>query len=469
VRNPQQTFRVTGPAGAKVELLDIEAGLYTPTCAGCTIGEYEVNSATAVKLFTGTLDANGRLDFPVTLTRTDSSSGIHYLAAVISLGDDATGPLSNKIIVEYDPDAEVNTPPDVVDDAYTMDEDTTLNGDVTDNDSDLDADPLTISLVGGPAHGLLTLNPDGTFSYAPNLNFFGQDTFTYRASDGYGGQAEGEVTITVNPVNDSPEAADDSYVTFAGVALTVADNQGVLKNDSDPDDAPDALSAALATMPTNGSVVVAPKGGFTYQPNPGFTGADSFTYTASDDEGASDTATVTITVEPVPGSGERLVNNSFEQHTEGKPDGWVKQRLKNDRIRCNLVGRPGKPDRIFALEGECAFQFVGSATENSLLRQRADIADLNAGDTVQFIAHARGTNVVSNAARIRLVAVYTDAPTKQMTINLPAGTYDYRRFTRTLQLAGQLKVLRVDIQYLPRGTKGNFLVDMLSLREIAAP
>src|SRR5207249_10773522 len=52
------------------------------------------------------------------------------------------------------------------------------------NDSDVDGNPLTTVLVSGTANGSLTLNADGSFSYTPNANFNGTDSFTYRANDG---------------------------------------------------------------------------------------------------------------------------------------------------------------------------------------------------------------------------------------------------------------------------------------------
>src|SRR5207249_1830661 len=77
-----------------------------------------------------------------------------------------------------------NTAPTAVADSYSVHQGQTLkvtDGAVLANDSDANQDPLTASLVTGPAHGTLALNPDGTFSYTPNANFSGQDAFTYRA------------------------------------------------------------------------------------------------------------------------------------------------------------------------------------------------------------------------------------------------------------------------------------------------
>ena len=52
------------------------------------------------------------------------------------------------------------------------------------NDSDVDGDALTAVLVSGPANGTLTLNADGSFTYTPDANFNGTDSFTYKANDG---------------------------------------------------------------------------------------------------------------------------------------------------------------------------------------------------------------------------------------------------------------------------------------------
>ena len=82
----------------------------------------------------------------------------------------------------------VNDAPTSADDAFSLDEGTTLTVDaaagVLANDSDIDGDTLSASVVSGPANGTLTLNADGSFSYTPNASFSGTDSFIYQASDG---------------------------------------------------------------------------------------------------------------------------------------------------------------------------------------------------------------------------------------------------------------------------------------------
>ena len=96
------------------------------------------------------------------------------------------------------------------------------------------------------------------------------------------------------PENTAPVAVDDAYVTDEDEALTV-DAPGVLANDTDADD--DDLTAADVTQPANGEVTLEDDGSFTYTPDTGFTGADTFTYRANDGSADSAPATVQITVE----------------------------------------------------------------------------------------------------------------------------------------------------------------------------
>jgi hypothetical protein len=190
----------------------------------------------------------------------------------------------------------VNEPPVAVDDAYSTDEDTPLSvaaPGVLENDSDGDGDSLTAVLVGDPVSGTLTLNPDGSFSYTPNANFNGADGFSYQASDGITDSNLATVTITVNPVNDPPVAMDDAYATDEDMPLTVP-APGVLENDEDVDG--DALTAILVTDPASGTLTLNNDGSFTFEPDPGFYGDDTFSYQASDGTADSNVATVTISV-----------------------------------------------------------------------------------------------------------------------------------------------------------------------------
>ena len=201
-----------------------------------------------------------------------------------------------RIDVRAVPDAPIAT-----DDAYETNEDVPLAvpaPGVLANDTDADGDALTAIVRDGPSHGTLTLAPNGSFTYTPTANFNGADSFRYEASDGTLRSGPTTVRITVHPVNDAPAAVDDEYATNEDEPLVVAAAAGVLANDTDVDG--DALSAALVSGPSQGTLTLDPSGAFTYTPDPDSYGPDSFTYRATDPSGAGSTATVFITVESVP-------------------------------------------------------------------------------------------------------------------------------------------------------------------------
>jgi hypothetical protein len=184
-----------------------------------------------------------------------------------------------------------NTPPVAVDDAVATPRDQPVTINVLANDSDADGDPLTVSAIGTPLHGSATTDGQ-TIIYTPNPSFVGVDSFTYTILDGRGGAATATVTITVSGPpgsNQAPTAGSDSATTSLNVPVII----DVLANDGDPDG--DPLTITIAIPPSNGTATVV-DGKIVYTPNPGFSGADSFTYTVSDGKGGAATATVTVTV-----------------------------------------------------------------------------------------------------------------------------------------------------------------------------
>src|SRR5690606_16001859 len=113
-------------------------------------------------------------------------------------------------------------------------------------------------------NGTVALYINGSLVYTPNQNFAGADVFTYAATDGTSLSAAATVTINVSPVNDAPEAADDTYVTDEDTTLTVP-LPGVLQNDSDVDDT--VLTATLVNAPLNGTLEFFEDGSFQYEPH----------------------------------------------------------------------------------------------------------------------------------------------------------------------------------------------------------
>jgi len=191
----------------------------------------------------------------------------------------------------------VNDPPDARDDTANVVAGSGATPiDVLANDTGApDAgEALTITAVTQPAGGTVVITGGGTgLTFQPDPGFSGTATFTYTISDGNGGTDTATVTVTVVAGNAPPNAIDDT--------VTVAEDSGptvinVRANDSDGNG--DTLTVTAVTQPAGGTVVLV-GGVITFQPNPNFTGATTFTYTISDGNGGTDTATVTVNVTPV--------------------------------------------------------------------------------------------------------------------------------------------------------------------------
>ncbi len=173
------------------------------------------------------------------------------------------------------------------DDGYATDEDTALTGDVLANDSDADGNDLEAALMETTSNGALTLSPDGTFTYEPNTDFAGTDSFTYTLRDPAGGTDDALVTITVVAVNDAPVAEDDAATTDEDTAVEI----DILANDKDVER--DA-QLSITSDPSNGTAEIVDDR-IVYTPATDFNGADSLGYTL-DDGDVSAAATVSITV-----------------------------------------------------------------------------------------------------------------------------------------------------------------------------
>ena len=189
-----------------------------------------------------------------------------------------------------------NDAPVATADSYSTTEDTPLAvaaPGVIGNDNDPDGTTPSAVLVSDVVHGSLTLNADGSFSYAPSADFFGSDSFSYAANDGALDGNTVTVDLTVTPVNDAPVAADDAYTVAENSTLSIS-AAGVLGNDTDIEN--DPLSAMLASGPAHGSLVLNPDGSFSYAPDADYSGMDTFSYHANDGQADSNDAMVQITV-----------------------------------------------------------------------------------------------------------------------------------------------------------------------------
>ena len=270
---------------------EIRLGTVTP---GDGPGEFANNLDPLIELFdpagslvaTGVPGPDGRNE---TITFTGFSSGTYKVRV--------TAP--NNSAGEYYLFWAYSNAPQAGDDTSGTDEETPVTIDVLANDSDPDGDSLYVAGLMQPAHGTAALNPDGTITYSPAVNFNGNDSFIYTVSDGRGGTATATVNVGVSFVNDAPVAMDDAYTTDEDVRLEVA-APGVFANDFDVDPGDRFTFVEYVDAPQHGGIGLHDDGTLLYIPGLNYNGPDQFTYRVRDTQGVfSNLATVRITVRPV--------------------------------------------------------------------------------------------------------------------------------------------------------------------------
>lgn len=193
----------------------------------------------------------------------------------------------------------INQPPTAVGNSYATAEDTPLNvtaPGVLGNDSDPQGSPLTASLVSGPSHAAsFTLNANGSFSYTPVADYFGPDSFTYRANDGSLNSNAATVSITVNPVNDAPN--------ISGVPLSQTIDELTLytldANATDVDGPAGPITFSASDAPA-GASLNSSTGLFTWTPSEAQgPGVYTVIFKATDGAGASSSTSLQLNVNEV--------------------------------------------------------------------------------------------------------------------------------------------------------------------------
>ncbi len=206
-----------------------------------------------------------------------------------------------------------NQSPTATTDILGTNEDIALDVNVLSNDSDPEGDSLSIETFTQPSNGSVVQFGDSTLRYQPNTNFFGLDTFQYTINDGQGNSTTGEVQLTVSAVNDapviSPALPDVSFQEDASDTLDLNGHGSDVDNDTTSLSWSAQVTDAQSPPPTKtgGKEVNVDTGDLTVTINPvtnkaAFTAtADSggvFTvvFTLSDPGSATDTDTITVTV-----------------------------------------------------------------------------------------------------------------------------------------------------------------------------
>jgi hypothetical protein len=156
-----------------------------------------------------------------------------------------------------------------------------------------DGSGLTVSSYGQPSDGSVTVAADGSLTYTPDAGFDGTDQFDFTATDASGLSADGTFSIDVE-APPAPVAVTYGLTTPAGTSLDQDAGTGVLSEDSGT-----SITVTGHSDPSDGSVSMSPDGAFTYTPDAGFSGHDSFDYTITDAVGQMATGWVDVDVTPV--------------------------------------------------------------------------------------------------------------------------------------------------------------------------
>ncbi|WP_221793380.1 tandem-95 repeat protein [Oceanobacter mangrovi] len=231
----------------------------------------------------------------ITYSPTADYNGSDSFTYVVKDNEDATSNIATVSLTI----TSVNDAPVANDDSVTLMEDATLNINALGNDTDVDGslDITTVEITTEPTEGSATVNSDGSIAYTPAADFNGSDSLSYRVMDDLGEWSNtATVTLTITAVNDAPLANDDSATTDEDTAVTI----DVAANDSDIDGSLDLTSVLLISNVLHGNLIDNGDGTLSYTPDQDFYGSDTFVYQISDNEAAaSESATVTITVNPV--------------------------------------------------------------------------------------------------------------------------------------------------------------------------
>ena len=180
----------------------------------------------------------------------------------------------------------------------SINEDSTANwssSDLNATDSDTNSSFLAWSIIGHPNNGSVTIDGNGsypsTFSYHPNTNYFGSDSFSIQVSDGENNDSV-TINLTISPVN-------DPTILFGDLNSSLPEDGNITGdiNATDLDGLTDGTYFLLSTNPSNGTASINQQTGqWTYSPNANFHGIDSFSVSITDDQNYSSNHSISLTV-----------------------------------------------------------------------------------------------------------------------------------------------------------------------------
>lgn len=240
----------------------------------------------------------------------------------------------------------------------------TLSATVATNDSDLDGDLLAYTIVTQPAHGTLTLNTGGSFSYVPTLNYFGSDSFTYQACDAGSLCDIAVASIVITENNHPPVVLDETFTISEDSGNSTFD---VSLNDSDPDGNP--LIYALISNVAIGSGTLSSSGQYQFLPPANYNGTQLVQYQVCDLFGDCTEGTLTIVVTSVNDNpiATNVVINSFEDLAVTVYLSNYVTDADNDNLTYTLTANPAHGTANILASGQINYQPESNYNGSDLL------------------------------------------------------------------------------------------------------
>lgn len=270
------------PIKITIAATDPDSDALTFTAAGATKGTVSVG-ANGELTYTPNANANGSDTFTVTVRDPDGLTDTQTVKVNITPVDD---------VVSFSADAAT----------AAATEDTVFNGSLSSLIVDPDGDGV-LSVQTQGAHGKVVVNANGTYSYTPNANYAGTDSFVVKIANGAAANAVSDtivVNVTVANVNDVPVQA--APTTTELTVVKGGSGQFII----DFDDADGDVLTASSSTPAHGTINPQTN---TYTPNAGFVGADTFNVTVSDGKGGNVTYAVSVNVVDTLPVTEVLIDN----------------------------------------------------------------------------------------------------------------------------------------------------------------
>jgi len=235
----------------------------------------------------------------------------------------------------------IDDPPVANDQAVTAEEDTPLP--ITVTATDPDGDTLAYTILSGPANGTITgFDPaTGTLIYTPDEDYNGPDSLTFEACDPDGLCDAGLVTITVEPVDDSPLADPQSLKTPEDTPRSIT----VTGSDADGD----PIEYRILSGPSNGTIdgFDGNTGGLIYTPNVNFTGTDAFVFEACDPNPDNGCAQATVTIEVTPANDPPRAEDQTRTTSEDTATGFFSLAISDPdntlaELTCDCLEPPAR-------------------------------------------------------------------------------------------------------------------------------